>query len=76
MKEIYELSETEILSWINKSIEKINKIIPAEYLTDLRNVVCMVIQDGNTYRFSHHSFIMKTYPQEGTAKQPAPKGRQ
>ena len=58
MKEIYEFSEAEILSRINKSIEKlkIDNIVPADYLTDLRNVVCMVIQDGNTYRFSHRSF--------------------
>lgn len=58
MKEIYEFSEADILSRISKSIKKLklDNIIPADYLADLRNVVCMIIQDGNTYRFSHRSF--------------------
>lgn len=58
MKEVYEFSKKDILSRINKSIKKleIDGIKVADYLTDLRNVVCMIIKDGDIYRFSHRSF--------------------
>ncbi len=58
MKEVYEFSRDDILFRIDKSIKKLklDGIKPADYLTDLRNVVCMIIKDGDIYRFSHRSF--------------------
>ena len=58
MKEVYEFSKDDILSRIDKSIKKLKLdcIKPTDYLTDLRNVVCMIIKDGDIYRFSHRSF--------------------
>lgn len=57
-KEAYEFSETEIITYLQDSLQKLsyNSIKAADYLTDLRNVVCMIIKDGETYRFSHRSF--------------------
>lgn len=57
-KEAYDFSETEIISYLESSIKKLgfNDVKAADYLTDLRNVVCMIIKDGDTYRFSHRSF--------------------
>ncbi len=57
-REIYEFSESEILSLLQRSIAKIGAAdtSPAGYLTDLRNVVCMIVRDGDIYRFSHRSF--------------------
>ena len=58
MKEEYEFSKEAILSRIDKSIKKLKLegIKSSDYLTDLRNTVCMIIKDGDTYRFSHRSF--------------------
>lgn len=58
MKEVYEFSQNDILFRIDQSIKKLklDGIKPADYLTDLRNVVCMIIKDGDIYRFSHRSF--------------------
>lgn len=58
MKEIYEFSKSTILFLLGKSIEKLklDDIKPSDYLADLRNAVCMIIKDGDTYRFSHRSF--------------------
>lgn len=57
-KEIYEFSEQDILFYIRESIQKlkIENITAQDYLEDLRNAVCMIIKDGNIYRFSHRSF--------------------
>lgn len=57
-KEAYEFSEAEIIDHLQGSLQKLNfgNIKAANYLTDLRNVVCMIIKDGETYRFSHRSF--------------------
>lgn len=57
-KEAYEFSEAEIIGYLQDSLQKLNygHIKAANYLTDLRNVVCMIIKDGETYRFSHRSF--------------------
>lgn len=58
MKEIYEFSKADILSRLNTSIQKlgISDIQAEAYLKDLRDAVCMIIRDGDTYRFSHRSF--------------------
>ena len=57
-KEAYEFSETEITDYLQDSLQKLNydNIKAVNYLEDLRNVVCMIIKDGETYRFSHRSF--------------------
>ena len=31
-------------------------VTPTAFLADLRNVVCLIVKDGDTYRFSHRSF--------------------
>lgn len=57
-KETYEFSEEEIVHFLQKSLDKLGfeGVKPADYLKDLRNVVCMIIKDGDIYRFSHRSF--------------------
>ena len=57
-KEAYEFSETEITDYLQDSLQKLSydNIKATNYLEDLRNVVCMIIKDGETYRFSHRSF--------------------
>lgn len=58
LKEIYEFSEQEILLYLTESIRKlkIENISARDYLLDLRNAVCMIIKEGDIYRFSHRSF--------------------
>lgn len=57
-KEIYEFSEQDILSYLQESVEKlkIENITTKDYLADLLDAVCMIIKEGNIYRFSHRSF--------------------
>lgn len=57
-KESYEFDENDIISYLQASLKKLgfNDVKAADYLMDLRNVVCMIIKDGETYRFSHRSF--------------------
>ena len=57
-KEQYEFSENEILSYLEKSIHKFGLVnVSADYyLSDLLNIVCIIIKDGEIYRFSHRSF--------------------
>lgn len=57
-KETYEFSETKIICYIQDSLQKLgfNDVKATDYLADLRNVVCMIIKDGEIYRFSHRSF--------------------
>lgn len=57
-KETYEFSEDAILRYLEASLQKLKfcDLKPADYLEDLRNIVCMIIKDGDTYRFSHRSF--------------------
>lgn len=57
-KEAYEFSEDEILKHLGESLKKLHfeAIKAAAFLADLRNVVCLIIKDGDTYRFSHRSF--------------------
>jgi len=57
-KEIYEFSKQEILDYIQASIEKLgySDVNATSFLSDLRNIVCMIVKDGDVYRFSHRSF--------------------
>lgn len=57
LREEYEFSRDSIRAQLTKSIQKLNLKVTADgYLTDLQNVVCMIIRDGDKYRFSHRSF--------------------
>lgn len=57
-KEQYEFSKSEILTCLQDSIQKLGTTDTSaeNFLTDLRNGVCLIIKDGDTYRFSHRSF--------------------
>lgn len=57
-KEIYEFPEEKIICYLQNSLQKFGfgQIKAVDYLKDLRNVVCMIIKDGDIYRFSHRSF--------------------
>lgn len=57
-KEIYEFSAEELLVLLTKTIQKleIKEVKPEDYLKDLCDVVCILVEDGDVYRFSHRSF--------------------
>lgn len=57
-KEDYEFSKESILFYIDASIKKLglSNISASDYLDDLRNVVCIIVEDGDIFRFSHRSF--------------------
>lgn len=57
-KEDYEFTQDELLSYLQRSISKLGftSIQARDYLEDLRNVVCLIVEDGDIYRFSHRSF--------------------
>lgn len=57
-KEDYEFKQEKLLSYLQRSIQKLGftNISANDYLEDLRNVVCIIIKDGDIYRFSHRSF--------------------
>jgi hypothetical protein len=43
---------------LNKGIEKLGlaEVTACDYLADLQNTLCMIVREGNLYRFSHRSF--------------------
>ena len=57
-EEKYEFSYEEIIGFLNRGIEKqgLKEVLAEDVLVDLRNAVCMIVCDGETYRFSHRSF--------------------
>ena len=57
-KEDYEFGKKEILAYLESSINKFNYLsVKAEdFLNDLCHVVCIIVEDGDTYKFSHRSF--------------------
>ena len=57
-KEEYEFDKEKILLYLRKSINKLNlsKVQEDKYLKDLQNAVCIIVEDGEMYRFSHRSF--------------------
>ena len=57
-REKYEFSENDILYYLEKSIQKFKfkNVSAKDYLLDLRNIVCMIVKDGEIYRFAHRSF--------------------
>lgn len=57
-REDYEFNHEDILSYFDNAFKKL-KIIGVnsnDYLEDIRNIVCMLIKDGDIFRFSHRSF--------------------
>lgn len=54
----YEFSEAKILSYLERTIIKLEipEVCPKDYFQDLKNVVCLIIKDGEEYRFAHRSF--------------------
>lgn len=55
----YEFTEQELMYKINWCIEKLgftSMVSAKEYVDDLCEILCLIIKDGNTYRFAHRSF--------------------
>lgn len=57
-KDVYEFTRSEILGYLSSSITKLgySDVSAVYFLMDLRNVVCMIVEDGGVYRFAHRSF--------------------
>lgn len=57
-QEDYEFSKDSILSYIEKGIQKLglSQVRAQDYMDDLCDTVCILVKEGNTYRFSHRSF--------------------
>lgn len=57
-KEMYEFSKKQIVSFLTRAIQKqkIKDISAEDYLKDLCDVVCILVEEGEIYRFSHRSF--------------------
>ena len=57
-KEVYEFSKKSVLDFLNRSIRKIGveHVNGKDYLNDLCDVVCILVEEGDVYRFSHRSF--------------------
>ena len=57
LDEKYDFTEAEILDYLRDSAERLKFEVDAEkYLSDLRKIVCMIVRDGNVYKFAHRSF--------------------
>lgn len=55
--EKYEFERNDLLEYLKRSIQKLNLAVKEDdFLSDLRNVVCMIVEDGSTFKFSHRSF--------------------
>lgn len=54
----FEFSYKAIINMLDKCIQKLGivGITPKQYLNDLVKVVCLIVREGDTYRFSHRSF--------------------
>ena len=54
----YEFSEEKLLSYFNKSIKKFgfSEVSAEDFFQDLKKVVCLLVKDGEEYRFAHRSF--------------------
>lgn len=58
LKSKYEFSKDEIMTYLESCIDKgTDKEITAEdYLRDLQDAVCLIVKEGEVYRFVHRSF--------------------
>lgn len=57
-KQDYEFSEEKLLSYFDKSINKFGftDISASNYFQDIKKVVCLLVKDGEEYKFAHRSF--------------------
>ena len=57
-KQDYEFSEEKLLSYFDRSIKKFGftEVNADSYFQDLKKVVCLLVKDGEEYRFAHRSF--------------------
>lgn len=57
-QEDYEFSKDSILAYIDQGIRKLklSKVRAQDFINDLRDSVCLLVEEGDTYRFSHRSF--------------------
>lgn len=57
-QEDYEFSKDSILTYIDQGIRKLklSKVCAQDYIDDLCDAVCILVVEGDTYRFSHRSF--------------------
>lgn len=57
-KQDYEFLDEELLLYFGKSIEKFGftEVRAEDYFQDLKKVVCLLVKDGEEYRFAHRSF--------------------
>lgn len=57
-QEDYEFSKDSILAYIDQGIRKLklSKVRAQDFINDLRDAVCLLVEEGDTYRFSHRSF--------------------
>lgn len=57
-KQDYEFTEDKLLSYLERSITKFGfvEVLACDYLQDLKKAVCLLVKDGEEYRFAHRSF--------------------
>ena len=57
-KQDYEFSEEKLLLYLQKSISKFDiiDVQPCDFFKDLKNVICLLVRDGENFKFSHRSF--------------------
>lgn len=58
VKNNFNYTEEEVLAYIATALKNVNqeKVDPISYLKDLEKNVCILIKDGNFYKFIHRSF--------------------
>lgn len=59
-RETYEFDKSELLGFLEKSIAKVAKkdSLEEDYLYDLTEAVCLLVKDGQVYKFAHRNFQM------------------
>lgn len=57
-KQDYEFAEEKLLLYFDKSIKKFGfaGVSASSYLQDIKKVVCLLVKDGEVYKFAHRSF--------------------
>lgn len=57
-REEYEFEKDKILAYLTNCISKNTKkeVTAEDYLKDLRDAVCILVKDGDTYKFAHRTF--------------------
>lgn len=56
----YEFTEEEILTYIDKGIQKLclGDVLHTakDFFNDVKNIVCLIVEEGTVYKFAHRSF--------------------